>query len=199
MNWTVAHGVYVKLKVFNKIRQFQAKRKFRRVFSRRFRATGQLKTLFWTSFRFLTKDANFKQNETCAVCFDANFGQQESCAQSLGQVLACYQKTPSSSKSTVAQRILSPIASIRTVAHGLLGKFKLLNKSRQIQGKRQLRRVFRRHFRATGQLRTVFLTRFSMLSKDAKLKEIKSCAECFDANLEQRDSFARCFLQDLAS
>ena len=89
--------------------------------------------MFWTSFSFLTQDANFKQNESCAVCFDANFGQQDSCAQSLGQVLACYQKTPSSSKSTVAQSVLTPISSIRTVAHGLLGNFKLFNKSRKFK------------------------------------------------------------------
>ena len=154
--------------------------------------------MFWTSFSFLTKDANFKQNETCAVCFDANFGQQDSCAQSLGQVLACYQKTPSSSKSTVAQSVLTPISSIRTVAHGLLGKFNLFNKSRQIQAKRQLRTVSWRHLRATGQLRTVFWTSFSMLSKDAKLKEIESCAEYFDVNFEQKDSCGRSFGQVLA-
>ena len=58
MNWTVAHGVYVKLKLFNKIRQFQAKRKLRRVFWRRFRATGQLRKVFWTSFSLLLKDTN---------------------------------------------------------------------------------------------------------------------------------------------
>ena len=78
MNWTVAHGVYVKLKLFNKIYQFQAKRKLRRVFWRQFRAIGLMRTVFWTSFSFLSKDAKFKQIDNCAECFDANLEQQES-------------------------------------------------------------------------------------------------------------------------
>ena len=86
-NWTVAHGVYVKLKLFNKIYQFQAKRKLRRVFWRQFRAIGQLRTVFWTSFSFLSKEAKFKQIDNCAECFDANLEQQESCARCFGQVL----------------------------------------------------------------------------------------------------------------
>ena len=168
------------------------------MFWRHFRATGQLRTVFWTSFSMLSKDAKLKQIGSCAKCFDATFGRQDSCAesfdanfeqqdrgtQSVGQFLACYQKTANSSKSTVAQSVLTPISSIRTVGHCLLGKFKLFNKSRQIQAKRQLRTVFWRHFRATGQLRTVFWTSFSLLSKDAKFKQIDSCAECFDANFE---------------
>ena len=154
------------------------------MFWRHFRATGQLRTVFWTSFSMLSKDAKLKQIGSCAKCFDSTFGRQDSCAQSVGQFLACYQKTANSSKSTVAQSVLTPISSIRTVGHCLLGKFKLFNKSRQIQAKRQLRTVFWRHFRATGQLRTVFWTSFSLLSKDAKFKQIDSCAECFDANFE---------------
>ena len=56
-------------------------------------------------------------------------------------------------KTTVAQSVLTPISSNRNVAHGVLNKFQ---QSRQIQAKRQLRRLFRRQFRATGQLCTVF-------------------------------------------
>ena len=36
----------------------------------------------------LLKDANFKQNQSCAECFDANFKQQYSCAECLTQVLS---------------------------------------------------------------------------------------------------------------
>ena len=76
-----------------------------------------------TSFSLLTKVAKFKKNDSCAQCFDANFGQQDSCAQCFGQVLAFYQKTPSSSKSTTAQSVLTPIWSNRTAAHVVLDKF----------------------------------------------------------------------------
>ena len=195
MNWTVAHGVYVKLKLFNKIYQFQAKRKLRRVFGRQFQGIGQLRTVFWTSISFLSKDAKFKQidncaecfdanlepqdscagcfgqvldfnrsrhfqaerklrrlfwrqfgatgqlctvfwtsfslltkvakfkkNDSCAQCFDATFGQQDSCGRCFGQLLARYRKTPSSSKSKVAQSVLTPISINWTVAHVVLNK-----------------------------------------------------------------------------
>ena len=94
-----------------------------------------------SSLSYLTKFANFKENDSCAECFDADFGQQDSCAQCLKQVLACYQKTPSSSISKGAQSVLTQISSNRTVAHSLLAKFWPFNKSRQIQEKRQLRSV----------------------------------------------------------
>ena len=167
------------------------------MFWRQFGATGHLRTFFSTSFSLLTKVAKFKKNDSCAQCFDATFGQQNSSARSFGQVLACYQKKPSSSKSIVAQSVLTPISSNRTVAHGLYFKVKLFNKICQFQAKRKLRRVFWRQFRAIGQLRTVFWTSFISLSKDAKFKQIDNCAECFDANLEQQDSCARCFGQVL--
>ena len=86
------------------------------MFTPPFPATRQLRTVFWTSFRFLTIVANFI-------------------------------------KTTVAQSVLTPISSNRNVAHGVLNKFQ---QSRQFQGKRRLRRVFRRQFRGTGQLCTVF-------------------------------------------
>ena len=107
---------------FNRSRQFQAERKLRRLFWRQFQWTGQLRTVFWTSFRLLTKLPKFKKNDSSAECFDATFGQQDSCGRCFGQVLACYQKTPSSSKSKVAQSVLKPISSNRTVAHGLFDK-----------------------------------------------------------------------------
>ena len=108
---------------FNRSRQFQAERKLRRLFWRQFQWTGQLRTVFWTSFRLLTKLPKFKKNDSSAECFDATFGQEDSCGRCFGQVLACYQKTPSSSKSKVAQSVLTPISSNRTVADGLYDKF----------------------------------------------------------------------------
>ena len=39
-----------------------------------------------------------------------------------------------------------PILSNRTVAHGVLHKFSLFNKRRQLQANRQLRRVFDANF-----------------------------------------------------
>ena len=107
---------------FNRSRQFQAERKLRRVFWRQFRATGQLRTVFSTSFSLLTKVAKFKKNDSCAQCFDATFGKQDSCAPSFRQVLACYQKKPSSRKSIVAQSVLTPIWSNRTAANGVFDK-----------------------------------------------------------------------------
>ena len=107
-------------------------------------------------------------------------------------------KTPSSSKSTVAQSFLSPISSNITVSQGVLDKFWLFNKTHHFQEKRQLRRVFRRQFQATGELRTVFCTSFSFLTKVANLKRNDSCGECFDDNLNQLDSCTRCFGQALA-
>ena len=154
--------------------------------------------MFWTSFSLLSKDAKLKQIECCAQCFDANFKQQGSCAQSFAQGLAFLEKLPISRPKTVSQSVSTPSLSNRTVAHALLGKFKLFNKSRQIQGKRQLGTVLWRHLRATGQLRTVFMTSFSLLRKVAKFKKNDSCAESFDANFKQRDSCERCFGQVLA-
>ena len=75
-------------KLFNKRRQFQGKRQLLSVFWRHFRATGQLHTMFCTSFIFLTKDANSKKNDSCAERLDANFAQNESCARSFSQALA---------------------------------------------------------------------------------------------------------------
>ena len=66
-----------------------------------------MRSLFRTSFCFLTKVANFKPNDSCPECFDANFKQKDSFARSFGQVLARYQKTQSSTKSTAAQRVLT--------------------------------------------------------------------------------------------
>ena len=74
-NKTVAHFVLHKVWLFNKSRQSQA--------------TGQLRTVFWRRFSFLTKVATLKKNDSFAECFDGNFKQQDSCARCLGQVLAC--------------------------------------------------------------------------------------------------------------
>ena len=93
------------------------------VFWGQFRETGQLRTVFLTRFRHLTKVAKFKKNDSFAECFDVNFNQQESCVWCFGQVLACYQKTPSSSISKGAQSVLTQISCNRKVAHSLLAKF----------------------------------------------------------------------------
>ena len=92
------------------------------VFWGQFRETGQLRTVFWTRFSHLTKVAKFKKNDSCAECFDANFKQQDSCARCFGQVCPCYQKTPSSTKSSVPHSVLTQISRNRTVAHSLLHK-----------------------------------------------------------------------------
>ena len=66
---------------YNKRRHVQVNRWLRRVFTPKFQATRQLRTVFWTNFRFLTIVAIFKQNDSCTECFDANFKQQECCAR----------------------------------------------------------------------------------------------------------------------
>ena len=149
-----------------------------------FRATGQLRTVFWTSFSLLTKFAKFKKNDSCAECFDANFKQKDICARFLRQVLAIEQKSPIWSKTKYAQSVLTSISSNKTVAHFVLHKVRLFTKSRKCQ--------------ATGQLRTVFWRSFSFLTKVANFKKNASCAECFDGNFKQQDSCARCLGQVLA-
>ena len=47
-----------------------------------------LRALFLTILSFLTKVANFKENDSCPVCFDAIFKQQDSCTRCFAQVLA---------------------------------------------------------------------------------------------------------------
>ena len=132
--------------------------------------------VFWTSFSLLSKDAKLKQIECCAQCFDPNFKKQDSCAQCFAQGLAFLEKLPISRTKTVSQSVSTPSLSNSPVAHALLGKFKIFNKSRQFQAKRYLRTVFWCLFKAFGQLRTVFWTSFSLLTKDANFKQIDSCA-----------------------
>ena len=79
--------------------------------------------MFWTSYRLLTKDAKFEQIDSDAECFKANFEQQDSCTQCFAQGLAFLEKSPISRTTTVAQSVLTPILSNRTVAHCLLDKF----------------------------------------------------------------------------
>ena len=109
-NRRVVHGVFHTFWLPKNTGQFEAKRQLRRVFWRKFWATGQLRTVFctgqlkakrqlrsvswgqfratarlrtvfWTSFSFLRNVAHFKQNDSCAVWFGANFEQQESCSR----------------------------------------------------------------------------------------------------------------------
>ena len=86
------------------------------MFWHQFKATGQLRTVFWSSYRFLTKDAKFKQIDSCAECFDANFEEKDSWARCFGQVIACYKNTPSSSRTKVVQSVFTPILMNWTVA-----------------------------------------------------------------------------------
>ena len=86
--FTIARTLFNNFKRFNKRQQFQAKLHLRSLFRREFQATGQLPTMFCTSFSFLTRRANLKQNESCAVWFGASFEQHESCAQRFPQALA---------------------------------------------------------------------------------------------------------------
>ena len=111
--FTVARPLFNNFKLFNKSRQFQGKRQMPSVFWRHFRATGQLHTMFCTSFSFLTKDANSKKNDSCAEHLDANFAQNESCARSFSQALASY--GPIWKKTVVAQFDLMRISRNRKV------------------------------------------------------------------------------------
>ena len=86
--FTIARTLFNNFKLFNKSRQFQAKRQLHRVFWRQFRAKRECKLEFLTNFSFLTIRANLKQNDSCAVWVEANFEQQHGCARCFGQVLA---------------------------------------------------------------------------------------------------------------
>ena len=81
------------------------------MFSRQFGATGQLRTVFWTSYRLLTKDAKFEQIDSEAECFKANFEQQDSCARCFTQGLAFLENWPILRTRTVSQSVLTPILS----------------------------------------------------------------------------------------
>ena len=92
-------------------------------------------------FSFLSKVANFKQNESCAQCYDANFNQLDSCIRCFAQGLAFLEKSPISRTTTVSQSVLTPIWRERTVAHGVWDMFYLFKRSGQFRTKRQFRRV----------------------------------------------------------
>ena len=111
-NSRVAHSVLVKFKLCIKYRLFQGKRQLCRAFWRKFWATGQLRNV-----------AHFKQNDSCAMWFGANLEEHGSSAQRFSQALASQQYGLIWSKTTVAQSVLTPISSSRTIAHGVLEKF----------------------------------------------------------------------------
>ena len=169
--------------------------------------------MFWTSFSFSTKVANLEQKDSCAECFDANFEQQDSCARCFTQALRSEQYGPIWSKTTVAQSDLRPISSNSTVAHAAFYKFYLKQQieflgyyspHKPIKVNWKLRALFptglrsNGPFQATWKVRTVFWTGFIFLTKVANLERNDSCAECFDANFEEQNSFARGFGQVLA-
>ena len=124
---TVAHGVLDKFWLFKKCGIFKAKRELRSLIWGQFRGPGNLSTLFFTSFGFLTVRANLKQNDGCAECFDANFEQQGNCALCFGQVLAFQQN--------------SPILINRTLAHAVSYRRYLSKNTGQFKAKRQLHSV----------------------------------------------------------
>ena len=82
-NSKVAHAVLHKLNWTRYFKVLHTSLTFRQ-----FRATGQLRMVFGTSFAFLTKRANFKQNDRFAVWFGANFKQRHSCAGCCTQVIS---------------------------------------------------------------------------------------------------------------
>ena len=82
--------------------------------------------MFLPRFSFLTKVANFKQNESCAQCFDANFNQLDSCARCFAQGLAFLEKSPISRTTTVSQSVFDPNFKNRTVVQGVLHQLYLL-------------------------------------------------------------------------
>ena len=127
----------------------------------KFLASGKLCTAFFTGFGFLTIRVNLKQNDSCAECFDANFEKHDSCARCFKKVLACKEMSPISIKTRVKQTDFGPIWNKRKFVQSVFHTFWLPNNTGQFQAKRRLRRKFR----ATGELRTVFCTSFSFLTK----------------------------------
>ena len=151
---------------------------------------------------FQQKSPNSRKTTSCAQCFDATFGQQDSCARSFGQVSACYQKTPSSSKSTVAQSVLTPISSIRTVAQFFdvanfqcfdaasgqqdscarcFGQVLACYQKTPSSSKSKVAHSVLTPISSNRTVVDVFMTSFSLLTKVAKFKKNDSSAQCFDA------------------
>ena len=130
------------------------------MFWRNCELTGQLHMMFFTSYRFLTIVANFKQNDSCAEFFDATFNQLESSARCFTQAFPSEQYGPNWGKTTLAQSDLRPISSNSTVAHAALYKFCLKQQIKflgyykphtPIYVNWQVRALFARSFRSNGQ------------------------------------------------
>ena len=136
-----------------------------------FQATGQLRTVFWTSFSLLTKEANFKQIDSCAI-----FWRQ---FRATGQLRTMFWTRFSFFKKVANFKnndSLSECFDANYEQQDSCGLFfwhvcLLVNKRRQLQEKRQLRRVFWRQFEETGQIRTVYWTSYRLLTKDGKFKQ----------------------------
>ena len=111
-----------------------------------------------------------KQNDSCAECFDANFQQKESCTRSFSQALAFKQYGPILRKTTVAQSVLTPVLSNSKNAHGVFPKLYLRNNTGQFEVKRHLRSVILGQFRAEARLRTLVFTSFIENSKSKFLR-----------------------------
>ena len=141
--------------------------------SRQIQAKWQLRRVFWRQLEETGQLRTVFWTSFSLLTKDANFKQIDRCAQSFdancGQQDSCAR--------SFGQVVI---------------------KTRQVQAERKLCRVFWRQFQSTGQLRTVFLSNFSFLKKDANFKQNESCSECFDTNFNQLDICARCFGQALA-
>ena len=152
-------------------------------------------------FYLFNKGSQLQAKRPFAECFDANFKQQDSCARCSGEVLACYQKSPISRKSTVAESVFTPISSNSKLAHNfeqqhgcalcllqVLSKranrisWILLTKHTLMFVDLELRALFPKGFRsngkfqATGRLLRVFWTIPSFVTKVADFKQNDSCA-----------------------
>ena len=177
--------------------------------------------MFCTSFSFLTKDANSKQNDSCAECFDANLtkkraahgvshkhqlsnntGQFEGKRQLRSVIWGQFRAT--GKLCTAFFRgfgFLTMRANVKqndSCAEGFLTPIS----SRRTVAHSVLDKSYlfnkRHQFRLTGQLRKEFLTGFSFLTIRPNLKKKESCAVSLGANFEQQHGCARCFGQVLA-
>ena len=176
--------------------------------------------MFCTSFSFLTKHANSKQNDSCAECFDANLtkkraahgvshkhqlsnntGQFEGKRQLRSVIWGQFRAT--GKLCTAFFRgfgFLTMRANLKqndSCAEGFLTPIS----SRRTVAHSVLDKSYlfnkRHQFRLTRQLRMQFLTGFSFLTIRANLKQNDSCAVGLGNNFEQQHGCARCFRQVL--
>ena len=84
---TIAHILFYKSYVSKQCVQVEAKQQLRGELgpvsnnTKVGHATGQLRTVYFTSFMFLNNASKLKQNKSCAVWIMASFKEQHSCAR----------------------------------------------------------------------------------------------------------------------